>query len=288
MPRVVPICCDHNKNFAKFKPRAHLLTLITIASTLYHLPRPSPMPTTTRSRANAGGEPSNKDLAQEHGQRPRQKVGRAGRASQQGHGAGERYAYSQRPITYRNTPISPSRANEGGHQQARNEVATRGQPLSRGGTVLSVVVQHLTLTPHFTESQLSSCRSQEPQREPQPLPPLNPIRNSRMGEPICPQQVPLPTSSQLPNTSVNQAGLSGPSLSFPRPHLQSTLLPQPTEPTTSCRDPNRNLPKVRRKPRNITTKGLKQSMGLHETSVGRHSYNRIRVRDLNILPALLY
>jgi hypothetical protein len=133
-------------------------------------------------------------------------------------------------------------------------------------------VQRLALMPHFAEPQpiqTPSTHSYELQRDEQPPPPpLNPLRNSRMGEPIRPHQAPPPTLSHPPNTSVNQASSSGPSHSFPRPCPQPTFPPQ--------------LPKVRRKPRNMTTKGLKQSMGLHETSVGRHSYNRIRVRSSSI------
>ena len=143
-----------------------------------------------------------------------------------------------------------------------------------------IAVQHLTFTPCFAESQAnqtSSNFSLEAHQPNFPLP-VNLIRNTRVGEPLCSQPVHTSTPPHPPNTSANQAGPSfTPSHSSPRPRLPSTILSQPAEPGTS--HAVQNPPRMRRKPRSMTEKGLKQSMGLHANETSRHAYNRFRVRS---------
>jgi len=167
-----------------------------------------------------------------------------------------------------------------------SEIAT--QPLSRGGTVPSIAVQHLILTLSFAEThpdQSSNTSPEHQQNASQPSLCTNPLRNTRMGEQFH-HPVP-PTSSHPPNPSTDQTGRSlTPSHLSPSPRFPQPPLLQPVEPTpVTPAPPVRNRPRIR-KPRGITKKGLKQSMGLHGNPVSRHAYNRFRVRNPSPLCSL--
>jgi len=175
------------------------------------------------------------------------------------------------------------RTDNGSSQLVGNETVADSRPLPHGGAVPSVTVQHLTLRSCLAGSrptQTPPSTSAEPQPNGgRPSLSMNPIRNTRMGEAFHPQPAPPPTSFRLPNTSADQAGPSfTPSHSSPQPRLPPPLPSQSMGPTPACTIQNRQ--KMRRKPRGMTAKGLKQSMGLHKDQVSRNAYNRFRVRNL--------
>ena len=128
------------------------------------------MPATTRSGATASGKPSNKGQPQKRGQQQKQKTNPAGRAPQQWHDTGEQYVPSQGLIVLL---ILSFRNDKSGSGQARGETATRVQPLSRGGTVVSIVVRCHPHTPfHRAATYANSLRSclRTPARKSTPTP----------------------------------------------------------------------------------------------------------------------
>ena len=233
------------------------------------------MPPNTRARTGTSGRPSDGDPPQEH--RQRQKAGGVGRA-RQGNGTREQYTQSQITIIYCQFLTTCCLGPTSGERD-RNSFSA---PITNR-CVLSIATQRLTLSPclagsHPTQTSPSSSPKLQ-QNGGQPSPSMNPIQNTRMGEPFHLQPPPPSTSLRPPNTSFDQAGPSfTPSHSSPQPHL----LPPSSQPIgpTSTRV-SQNQSKMRRKPRGITVKGLKQSMGLHNDQVSRNAYNRFRVRDLS-------
>jgi len=161
------------------------------------------------------------------------------------------------------------------------------QPLSRGGTVASSSMQCLTFT-HF----LSASPTHTPPNSPhnhqpdglQPPTPTNPLRNTRVGEafanwPAPPQPSPNQTDPPVhltrPSSNVSHCSTG----SYPQP-APST---RPMGPTTA----HPIAPRMMLKPQGIPKKGLKQSMGLHDTEERKHAYNRFRVSSLPICFPLL-
>lgn len=175
----------------------------------------------------------------------------------------------------------PFRMDEGQPPAATGMVTTR--PLSCEGMTLSLAVQGLTLV-HFADTRPDRTLSNTPhERESQPLY-LNPIQNTRMGEPVHSQTAPPTLSPRPPNPS---AHLTRP---LPEP-LHHSPNSQPTLPSTQPAEspsahPTQHRQRMPRKPRGITQKGLKQSMQLHSSTVAKHAYNKFRVRNFPSLVLL--
>ena len=155
---------------------------------------------------------------------------------------------------------------------------------------------YVTCCPHrFFFAEMHSNQI-PPNTLPEPLLHANPIRNTRMGEPSNSQPTLPPASPHPPKPSVNQTRSScDHSRPFPNPSNPSRNLshcsPRPCSPPTSSSqtteltpaNPVQTRPKVIRKPRGITKKGFKQSMGLHVNEVSKHAYNRFKVGNISLL-----
>lgn len=143
---------------------------------------------------------------------------------------------------------------------------------------------HPPLSP--TGSPTSPPPVARPLGQPQPPSHTNPIRNTRMGAPMPPQSASPTTLTRPLNPSVAHIR-SLPMLSRPSPRPCSPLLLSPQPPDSIQDHIAQNQRKKKRRPRNITKKGLKQSMELHTDKVARHAYNKFRVNIFTILAPLL-
>ena len=159
------------------------------------------------------------------------------------------------------------------------------QPLSSGGMIPSLTACCLALTyfasAPFPQTPSNNAHDHQPNGG-QPAAPTNPIRNTRVGEPFCHQPALPPPSPHPTDPSAHQTGPpSNPSHPSPNSH---SPLPSSTRPTETI-PAHPVSAKMMRRPKGITKKGLKQSMGLHLTKEGKHAYNRFRVsRWSHLLP----
>jgi hypothetical protein len=110
----------------------------------------------------------------------------------------------------------------------------------------------------------------------QPPPHMNLIRNTRMGSPLPPQPTPLTTSTRPLNPSVTHiTSLPTPSHSSQRPHSSLSPSSQPTDPMQA--HTVQISQRMVQQPRNLTKKGLKQSMNMHKDKATKAAYNTFRV-----------
>lgn len=111
----------------------------------------------------------------------------------------------------------------------------------------------------------------------QPAAPTNPIRNTRIGEAFAHQPAPPQPSPSQTDPLVHWTRPS-PNTSHHSP--RSHPLPAPSTRAVGLTTAHPIAPRMMFKPKGIPKKGLKQSMGLHDTKERKHAYNRFRVSSL--------
>ena len=142
-------------------------------------------------------------------------------------------------------------------------------------------MQHLTFVQVLASASPTRTSSNTPHghepNELQLVASINPIRNTCVGEPFSHTPAPPQPSPDKTGPLVHQTRLSL-STSHCSPRSRSPLIPstQPAGPIPTHRIAMRMM----FRPKGIAKKGLKQSMGLHDSEERRNAYNRFRVSSL--------